>query len=165
MAKSSLPQKREGDDKVLTPKEAKAQKKMEAIAKAREWANKRKSVEDGGSGDTPKKARAEAEDVDVITNLPNIPAAKKSRKSSGDSVASTDSIGSRTRSRRRSMGTTAATTAPAAAKKRSASPKKSPRKTPAKSKKKAAVEQVVVEEKQPEVTSKEEEKAAAEPAE
>ena len=154
MANTTLPQKREGDDKVMSPKEAKAQKKMEAIAKAREWAKKRKGGEDDdvGGGDTPKKARAEAEDV--ITNLPDIPAKKSSKKSSGGSVASdTESIGSRTRSRRRSMGVAAP---PAEAKKPAAvsSPKKSPqkssspRKTPAKSKKKAPVQEQVAEEQQ-----------------
>ena len=145
---------------MYSPK-TKTQKKEEAILKAREWARKRKGADDDvdvGVSPTKKKAAkqpgAAVEGEDVITNLPDIPAKKTSRRSAAgsDDVSDAESIGSRTRSRRRSVGTTTAAAAPKAAKRAaSSSPKKSPRKTPAKSKKKvAAVEEQVVEAAAPE---------------
>lgn len=148
---------------MYSPK-TKTQKKEEAILKAREWARKRKGADDDvdvGVSPTKKKAAkqqgAAVEGEDVITNLPDIPAKKTSRRSAAgsDDVSDAESIGSRTRSRRRSVGTTTAAAAPKAAKRAaSSSPKKSPRKTPAKSKKKvAAVEEQVVEAAAPEETA------------
>lgn len=161
MAEATLPQKREGEEDLVSPK-TKAQKKEEAILKAREWARKRKggdAVSNGGGVSSPvaKKAAKSEESEDVITNLPNIPA-KKSMRSGGrsDDISDTESIGSRTRSRRRSMGVTkpaaASTTADTATK----SPPKAtrgrgrPRKTPKKVEEVA--EEQVVEEKTTEQT-------------
>lgn len=146
----TLPQKREGDaEMTMGSPNSKVQKKVEAITKAQEWARKRKGgIADAADGDdTSKKARAE--DEDVLTNLPNIPT-KKIAKSD---VSDTESVGSRTRSRRRSVDAAAA--APA-----SSSPIKSPRKTPAKSKKAVAREQVVEEQANEETRKKEEENMA-----
>ena len=166
MAESTLPQKRDGEEGMVSPK-TKAQTQEDAILKAREWAQKRKA-ENGGVASSPKKKAATEEADDVITNLPNIPA-KKSRRSGGaaDDVSDTESIGSRTRSRRRSTEVAKAATATTAVK----SPPKGtrgrgrPRKTP---KKVEAVEeeQVVEEEKPTEQTPvvEEEKKEAAAPA-
>ena len=146
----TLPQKREGDaEMTMGSPNSKVQKKVEAITKAQEWARKRKGgIADAADGDdTSKKARAE--DEDVLTNLPNIPT-KKIAKSD---VSDTESVGSRTRSRRRSVDAAAA--APA-----SSSPIKSPRKTPAKLKKAVAREQVVEEQANEETSKKEEENMA-----
>jgi len=181
MAESTLPQKRDGEEGLVSPK-TKAQKKEEAILKAREWARKRKGGDaavnndngDGVSSPTKKAAKSEVAE-DVITNLPNIPA-KKSRRSGGgsDDVSEAESIGSRTRSRRRSVGVAApvAKTAAAAAPTtteddvKSPPPEKKRRGRPRKTPKKAVVEEQVVEEKPTEQTPVEEEKKeAAAPAE
>ena len=168
MAESTLPQKRNGDETVVSPK-TKAQKKEEAILKAREWARKRKGVvgDDVETGISPKKT-ARAEEEDVITNLPDIPEKKSSRRSGNgaDDISDTESIGSRTRSRRRSMSAAAkaATPAPEAV----APPKKRrgrPRRTPAK-KAPPVIEEQVVEETAAEPSPvKEDEKEAAAPVE
>ena len=183
MAESTLPQKRDGEEGLVSPK-TKAQKKEEAILKAREWARKRKGGDaavnndygDGVSSPTKKAAKSEVAE-DVITNLPNIPA-KKSRRSGGgsDDVSEAESIGSRTRSRRRSVGVAApapvAKAAAAAAPTttedavKSPPPEKKRRGRPRKTPKKAVVEEQVVEEKPTEQTPVEEEKKeAAAPAE
>jgi len=183
MAESTLPQKRDGEEGLVSPK-TKAQKKEEAILKAREWARKRKGGDaavnndngDGVSSPTKKAAKSE-EPEDVITNLPNIPA-KKSRRSGGgsDDVSEAESIGSRTRSRRRSVGVeapapvakAAAAAAPTTTEDdvKSPPPEKKRRGRPRKTPKKAVVEEQVVEEKPTEQTPVEEEKKeAAAPAE
>jgi len=181
MAESTLPQKRDGEEGLVSPK-TKAQKKEEAILKAREWARKRKGGDaavnndngDGVSSPTKKAAKSEVAE-DVITNLPNIPA-KKSRRSGGgsDDVSEAESIGSRTRSRRRSVGVAAPVAKAAAAAAptttedavKSPPPEKKRRGRPRKTPKKAVVEEQVVEEKPTEQTPVEEEKKeAAAPAE
>ena len=172
MAKSTLPQKRDGEDGMVSPK-TKAQKKEEAILKAREWALKRKG---GSESLSPKKkvakSKEEEESDDVITNLPNIPA-KKSRRSgaASDDVSDTESIGSRTRSRRRSVGGAKAAAATTTSTDFKSPPKGTrgrgrPRKTPKKVEPVAAEEQVVEEEKPTEQTppvAEEEKKEAAAP--
>eukprot|EP00986_Skeletonema_menzelii_P002310 scaffold627_cov144-Skeletonema_menzelii.AAC.19 len=166
MAESTLPQKRDGEEGMVSPK-TKAQKKEEAILKAREWAQKRKA-DNGGAASSPNKKVAKSEEADdVITNLPNIPA-KKSRRSGGvaDDISDAESIGSRTRSRRRSMGVAKAATtttdvkSPPKGTRGRGRPRKSPKKV------EPVAEEQVVEEKPTEQTPvvEEEKKEAAAPA-
>ena len=166
MAESTLPQKRDGEEGMVSPK-TKAQKKEEAILKAREWAQKRKA-DNGGVASSPNKKVAKSEEADdVITNLPNIPA-KKSRRSGGvaDDISDAESIGSRTRSRRRSMGVAKAATtttdvkSPPKGTRGRGRPRKSPKKV------EPVAEEQVVEEKPTEQTPvvEEEKKEAAAPA-